>query len=179
MRNCPTGRADPLVFLGSFFTLARNFLPSSIQFRLVFEPNRGVIERSFNNAEFGLHVSFAIHVDEQLAFRFGRIDPYLHRFAGLVNQLPTAIQRFDSEPVNAITLGLELELTLLAIGFRSAFPSRPGVFGDFQFKPLRWSPNGTEFKGNRQFLTGPVNDLGRRLLMSKKRDSCENRRKFK
>jgi hypothetical protein len=86
-----------------------------------------VVKRSFYDSELGLQVPFAIQIDEQLPCGFGRIDQDLHRFARLIDQLSAVIKRFNSKPVSPIALGLELELTLLAIGFRDALPCLTGV----------------------------------------------------
>ncbi len=146
MGDRPTRRSDPFVLLGPFFGFAGDLFPSRIEFGLVFQADRVVIERRFNNSKFGLKIPFSVQIDQELPGRFDRIDDDVHRLARLIDDLPTEVERLDSKGVLPIALGLELKLTLFGVGFGDALPGFSGILGDLKHQLSRWGPDGTEFK---------------------------------
>ena len=122
MRDRPTCRTNPFMVLSPLLGFTGDFLPRRIQFGLILKSYGGVIQRRFDNTKLGLQVSFPIKIDQQLTCGLGRVDHDLHRFARLVDQLPTSIQGLDAKPVSTIALGLKLELALFAIGLANTLP---------------------------------------------------------
>ena len=148
MGDRPTGRSDPFVLLGPFFGFAGDLFPSRVEFGLVFQADRVVIERRFDDSEFGLKIPFSVQIDQELPCRFGRIDEDVHRLAWLIDDLTTEVERLDSKGVRPIALGLELKLTLFGVGFGDALPGFSGILGDLKHQLSRWGPDGTEFEGD-------------------------------
>lgn len=148
MGDRPTRRSDPFVLLGPFFGFAGDLFPSRIEFGLVFQADRVVIERRFDNSKFGLKIPFSVQIDQELPGRFGRIDDDVHRLAWLIDDLTTEVERLDPKRVSPIALGLELELALFGVGFGDALPGFAGILGDLEHQLSRRSPDGTEFEGD-------------------------------
>lgn len=79
---------------------------------MVFEANGGVVEGGVDDTEFGLHIPFAIEIDEKFTGRFLGVDDNSHGFAGLIDQVTLAIEGFDAKPEFSVAGGLELKLSI-------------------------------------------------------------------
>lgn len=141
MGDGPGSGPDPFIVLVTAFGVAGDIFPSGIEIGLVFQSNRGVIEGGVYDPEFGLKVSFAIEIDKKFAGGFLGIDDNFHRFAGLIDQIALAIERFDTKPEFSIAWGLELKLSIAGgsrgivggggLVFADGGPRVSGVGGDF------------------------------------------------